>query len=893
MFWRFGFHPASAIDSLLEKETVTLEELFEEEELLQECKAHNTKLVEFLVKPVNLKKLLMIIVNSDELEEEKKFKFPYIACEVISCEILAICEGLVSHTELLTRFWTFLDTPGPINALKASYFSKVNGILIQRKVLEMIDFIKAQPNFVDRLLQHIANASISELLLKIISVEEIPEAQGIVTWLGGQGLIPKLIERLDPNLEVEVHNTASQTILDIIAVSYQNIAAHEAAVANGDALESVPGSSSLIDQLKSSEIVRKMVTYMLDDSAPNATSTLANVINIVIELIRRYCSEIEQAEYQQHQLQTSVSPSSASASRIGFDLTAGMGGGGRGAMTAAQLLSEKIATLSVDLIDLLAVIGERVEDMAVLLEKPRNMPQTNSISGGTGPLGSERLKTCELFAEILHLQYLYYSSPLFDRLVLSAFETAPDAAVSMTTNANAATTTTTNTEAIVPLAIGLDANSSDHTSSTPANTNAAANTAENSTSEGNSTDMRAVSVISISSDSSSDGAGDSTVSAAADTNTAVSSMIAVPIETDGLTESGTAADSTAQSAANETAGVESVVSSLGKLELSSVEPAVSGGATNSAVAPTPVAADSIAAASVAADSSSRMGKNNFADELVAVTDRFVEAGILPMCLRLFFEFPWNNFLHSVVYDMIAKVFNTYSYTASAVYLRQQVDVDDQGQAIAYPPSPEDVALDAKMQAIKPSFKRLVLSILINGGDLTFKIIEAQQRNDAEVLGAKGARLGFMGHLTYIADEVCKLVEKCAGDFVDEHGVQIPLAHPDWDTYVNGILRDTKERDRQFLGGARPMQLGGLQHQLHQQQQQQHPNQMQLSAELLDTMPPASESGSLPLSFAAPPALEPPLPSHLPPPPPSFPGTEMDGDVNVVDPEEWGSGENYD
>ena len=92
----------------------------------------------------------------------------------------------------------------------------------------MIDFIKAQPNFVDRLLQHIANASISELLLKIISVEEIPEAQGIVTvsffvlfscklfpssifilkfkWLGGQGLIPKLIERLDPNLEVEVGN---------------------------------------------------------------------------------------------------------------------------------------------------------------------------------------------------------------------------------------------------------------------------------------------------------------------------------------------------------------------------------------------------------------------------------------------------------------------------------------------------------------------------------------------------------------------------------------------------------------------------------------------------------------------------------------------------------------
>jgi hypothetical protein len=33
------------------------------------------------------------------------------------------------------------------------------------------------------------------------------------------------------------------------------------------------------------------------------------------------------------------------------------------------------------------------------------------------PLGSERLKICELFAEILHLQYLFFSSPLFDRLL--------------------------------------------------------------------------------------------------------------------------------------------------------------------------------------------------------------------------------------------------------------------------------------------------------------------------------------------------------------------------------------------------------------------------------------------------------------------------------------------
>lgn len=38
--------------------------------------------------------------------------------------------------------------------------------------------------------------------------------------------------------------------------------------------------------------------------------------------------------------------------------------------------------------------------------------------------------------------------------------------------------------------------------------------------------------------------------------------------------------------------------------------------------------------------------------------------MLSVTQDLFFKFPWNNFLHSVVYDMIAKVFNTYTFIAA-------------------------------------------------------------------------------------------------------------------------------------------------------------------------------------------------------------------------------------
>ena len=49
-FWRtFGFHTVSAIDTILDKEEHTLEELLDEEEILQEVKSQNKRLLELCV----------------------------------------------------------------------------------------------------------------------------------------------------------------------------------------------------------------------------------------------------------------------------------------------------------------------------------------------------------------------------------------------------------------------------------------------------------------------------------------------------------------------------------------------------------------------------------------------------------------------------------------------------------------------------------------------------------------------------------------------------------------------------------------------------------------------------------------------------------------------------
>ena len=46
MFWKFHSGAVSQVDTLLDKEGVTLQEVLEQEDIIQECKSQNKKLVE-------------------------------------------------------------------------------------------------------------------------------------------------------------------------------------------------------------------------------------------------------------------------------------------------------------------------------------------------------------------------------------------------------------------------------------------------------------------------------------------------------------------------------------------------------------------------------------------------------------------------------------------------------------------------------------------------------------------------------------------------------------------------------------------------------------------------------------------------------------------------------
>lgn len=64
------------------------------------------------------------------------------------------------------------------------------------------------------------------------------------------------------------------------------------------------------------------------------------------------------------------------------------------------------------------------------------------------------------------------------------------------------------------------------------------------------------------------------------------------------------------------------------------------------------------------------------------------------------------------------------------------------------------------------------------------------------------RLGYMGHLTLIAEEVLKLHDRQPPELLGEQ-IMERINREDWVHYLEGILSETRDRDNAVLGGVKP------------------------------------------------------------------------------------------
>ncbi|KAF9675204.1 hypothetical protein SADUNF_Sadunf09G0007800 [Salix dunnii] len=266
MFWKLtSLSTSSPVESVLDKEDFTLEELLDEEEIIQECKALNSRLINFLRDRAQVEQLLRYIIEDspEDAESKRTFKFPFIACEIFTCEIDVILKTLVEEEELMNLLFSFLEPNRCHSALLAGYFSKVVVCLMLRKTVPLMNYVQAHQDVFRQLVDLIGITSIMEVLVRLVGADDhvYPNFTDVMQWLADSNLLEMIVDKLSPSNPPEVNANAAETLCAIT--------------------RNAP--SALATKLSSPSFVARIFGHALEDS--HSKSGLVNSLSVCISLL--------------------------------------------------------------------------------------------------------------------------------------------------------------------------------------------------------------------------------------------------------------------------------------------------------------------------------------------------------------------------------------------------------------------------------------------------------------------------------------------------------------------------------------------------------------------------------------------------------------------------------
>lgn len=773
MFWRFGgYSNISTIDTILDKPNVKLEDLLEEADLIQELKSHHTKLIEFLRDDDNLHALLNYVIapgsptteeeedddtveakgkaNEDEEDEDEKLpdeeeekaeknrlKYAYVSCEILSCETWSIIESLMANTPYLTEFWDFVRKPAPLDSLQAGYFTKVNETLLDKKTEEMLDFFKSLPGIVPALLQHVDCPMIMDLLLKIISLEKAEGGAGIVDWLHSQDLIPLLLSNLSPDCNSSTQTSAGDFLKAIITIS-ANAAQNE---------QSCIGPNSLTRQLVSEPCIESLTSYMLNGGNP-----LTVGVGIVIEVIRKNNSDYD----PENGHNPDTPPTNHDPIYLG---------------TLLRLFAKHVP----DFMNLILSSKHTVTEGETTKVVERGTLRS-AWGSNIEPLGFDRFKTCELMAELLHCSNM----GLLNERGSEEWIKERDAERERLRDQGAFLPSKQPEDSAVDISGSISRFENGFTPSVSTSTDELR--IANSTEEDGFENV-AVSDATDKKDPTSDPATstDESESTEAKDKPTSNANLDETIRRLSMEDTEMATDDEKTTPSSPETPRDGDISphpedKPAPLFSKSQDPSK----TPTATSPEPVAQEDGVEANVTSEQRGPESTKDQQDDTIqmsqqdesGLSDRpvvgdylkimFVENKVVPTILSFFFRFPWNNFLHNVVYDVVQQVFNG---------------------------------------SMDRGYNRFLAFDLFETGRITDQIIEGQNRSD-EAQQNKNMRLGYMGHLTLVAEEVVKFGERHPKDLLSPPVQDYVYGKP-WEEYVNKTLAETRDRDNAILGGFRP------------------------------------------------------------------------------------------
>ncbi|CAL1402829.1 unnamed protein product [Linum trigynum] len=266
MFWRMaGLSTASPVETILDKSNFTLEELLDEDEIIQECKALNGRLINFLREKAQVEQLIRYIVEepTEDAEKRRAFKLPFIACEIFTCEVDIILKTLVEDEELMNLLFSFLEPTHSHGTLLAGYFSKVCICLLLRKTVPFLNYVKGHQEILAKLVDLIGITSIMEVLIRLIGADEhlYSSYADDMQWIQDTSVLELIVDKFSSSDCPEVHANTAETLCAITRFAPPGLAA----------------------KISSPNFIGRLFRHALEESRPK--SVLVNSLSICISLL--------------------------------------------------------------------------------------------------------------------------------------------------------------------------------------------------------------------------------------------------------------------------------------------------------------------------------------------------------------------------------------------------------------------------------------------------------------------------------------------------------------------------------------------------------------------------------------------------------------------------------
>ena len=183
-----------------------------------------------------LEELVSLVVTepSIDVNEKVRFKYANLACEILTSDVAAINDALVSNEDLLNKLYNFIENQNCLNPLLASFFSKTVGMLFSKRTEKMFEFLKTK-DFINSLVKHIETSAIMDLLLKLYIHVDTNDSRTTVAnviynmilylillilpcysqWLHSNNLLGQLVD-IFKTTNSQCHVNAAQLLCDLV-----------------------------------------------------------------------------------------------------------------------------------------------------------------------------------------------------------------------------------------------------------------------------------------------------------------------------------------------------------------------------------------------------------------------------------------------------------------------------------------------------------------------------------------------------------------------------------------------------------------------------------------------------------------------------------------------------